>query len=167
MKAFGYGLNIACDGMVKALWALVKLPSQVSERKRFCLLKARWKDQKILQPAFFSWYGGLPCSINRTNSSAAGEGHQALLLPCLSPRGWLQRDSRKNSPDSDRQEDKLFLHKPYMSLLHKAVHFFCGLWSSEAKCHYQKPNGFYEGFWRQKSLLDSADAEMLIMAEIL
>lgn len=116
VKAFGYGLSIACDGTVKALWALVKFPSQVSERKRLCLLKARCKDPKMPQPASFSWHGGLPCSINWPNSSSAGEGHQALLLPCLSPRGWLQRDSRKNNPDSDKQEDKLFVSSQTLSV---------------------------------------------------
>lgn len=59
----------------------------------------------MLQPAFFIWHSRLLCSINQTNSLAASEGHQALLLPCVSPSSWLQRDNRKNNPGMEKQED--------------------------------------------------------------
>lgn len=53
----------------------------------------------------FSWHSGLPCSISQTNSLAASEGHQALLLPYVSPSSWFQRDNRNNNPGLEKQED--------------------------------------------------------------
>jgi len=76
----------------------------VKERD-FVFPKPSEKIKKCSSLLFFSWHSGSLCSINQGNSLAASEGHQALLLPCVAPSCWLQRDRGKNNPGVQKQED--------------------------------------------------------------
>lgn len=165
MKAFGYGLSIACDGTVKALWAL-NFPVRLARGFVFSKLAARIQKCPILLPSAGTVDYHAPSTglILRLPVRVTKHCCFPAYLPAAGCRGTAGRTIRTRT---NKKTNCLFLHKPYLSLLHEAMHFFCGLWSSETRCHYQKPNVFYEGFCRQKSLLDSADAEMLIKAEIL